>query len=136
MGRMKGRHMRLWMRTLALTAGIAALATAAITSGASADVIDDIRKRGKLIVGVKADYAPYGYLSSDGKVVGLEPDLAQDVADTLGVGLELVPVVSSNRMQFLEQGKIDLMIAPMSSEERRVGKEFVVTCKSRWSRDI
>src|SRR3546814_18356788 len=49
MARMKGRHMRLWMRTLALTAGIAALATAAITSGASADVIDDFRKRGKQI---------------------------------------------------------------------------------------
>src|SRR3546814_12725185 len=96
MGRMKGRHMRLWMRTLALTAGIAALATAAITSGASADVIDDIRKRGKLIVGVKADYAPSGYLSSDGKVVGLAPDLAQDVADTPGVGLGRGPVVSSS----------------------------------------
>src|SRR3546814_758409 len=121
MARMKGRHMRLWMRTLALTAGIAALATAATTSGASADVIDDIRKRGKLIVGVKADYAPYGYLSSDGKVVGLEPDLAQDVADTLGVGLELVPVVSSNRMQFLEQGKIDLMIATMTDTAERRG---------------
>src|SRR3546814_7150304 len=78
MAPMKGRHMRSWMKTLALAAGIAALATAATTSGASADVIDDIRKRGKLIVGVKADYAPYGYLSSDGKVVGLEPDLAQD----------------------------------------------------------
>src|SRR3546814_17277143 len=93
----------------------------ATTSGASADVIDDIRKRGKLIVGVKADYAPYGYLSSDGKVVGLEPDLAQDVADTLGVGLELVPVVSSNRMQFLEQGKIDLMIATMTDTAERRG---------------
>src|SRR3546814_7602615 len=99
-----------WMKTLALAAGIAMLATTALTGSASADTIDDIKKRGKLIVGVKADYAPYGFLDSSGKIVGLEPDLAQDVADVLGVELELVPVVSSNRMQFLEQGKIDLMI--------------------------
>ncbi|MPZ10977.1 MAG: transporter substrate-binding domain-containing protein, partial [Kiloniellaceae bacterium] len=105
--------MARWLKTLAVATGLATLAAASISSGASADAIDDIRKRGKLIVGVKADYAPYGYLNSDGRIVGLEPDLAQDVADVLGVSLELVPVVSSNRMQFLEQGKIDLMIATM-----------------------
>ena len=110
-----------WIKTLALATGIATLATAAVTGSAAADAIDDIRKRGTLIVGVKADYAPYGFLDSSGKVVGLEPDLAQDVADTLGVALELVPVVSSNRMQFLEQGKIDLMIATMTDTAERRG---------------
>ena len=72
-----------------------------------ADVVDDIKKRGKLIVGVKADYKPYGFRDASGKVVGTEPELAQDVANMLGVGLELVPVVASNRMEFLKQGKID-----------------------------
>jgi len=118
--------MTRWFKTLAAATGIATLAAAAVSSGASADAIDDIRKRGKLIVGVKADYAPYGFLSSDGKVVGLEPDLAQDVADVLGVQLELVPVVSSNRMQFLEQGKIDLMIATMTDTSERRGVVEIV----------
>jgi len=104
---------------MAVAVGVAALASTLAIQAASADAIDDIRKRGKLIVGVKADYAPYGFLNSDGKIVGLEPDLAQDVADVLGVGLELVPVVSSNRMQFLEQGKIDLMIATMTDRNDR-----------------
>jgi polar amino acid transport system substrate-binding protein len=118
--------MTRWFKTLAAATGIAALAAAAVSSGASADAIDDIRKRGKLIVGVKADYAPYGFLNSEGKVVGLEPDLAQDVADVLGVQLELVPVVSSNRMQFLEQGKIDLMIATMTDTTERRGVVEIV----------
>ena len=48
------------------------------------------------------------------KIIGFEPDLAADVAKRLGVKLELVPVVASNRIQFLQQGKIDLMIATMS----------------------
>jgi polar amino acid transport system substrate-binding protein len=107
------------MKQLALAAGLAALTTGTVTATASADAIADIKQRGKIIVGVKADYAPYGFLDSSGKVVGLEPDLAQDVAVVLGVVLELVPGVSTNRLQFLEQGKIDLMIATMTDRDDR-----------------
>ncbi len=85
----------------------------------SADALDEIKSRGKLIVGTKADYKPYGYRDPSGEIIGIEPELAKDVADKLGVELELVPVVSSNRMQFLEQGKIDLMIATMTDREDR-----------------
>ena len=53
------------------------------------------------------------------RIIGLEPDLAADVAKKLGVKLELVPVVSANRMEFLNQGKIDLMIATMSDRPDR-----------------
>lgn len=51
----------------------------------------------------------------------MEADMAADVAKTMGVDLELVGVQSSNRMQFLEQGKIDLMIATMSDRTDRRG---------------
>ena len=90
-----------------------------LTVGASADALEDIKARGKLIVGTKADYKPYGYRDPSGEIIGIEPELAQDVADKIGVELEIVPVVSSNRMQFLEQGKIDLMIATMTDREDR-----------------
>lgn len=86
---------------------------------ASADAVDDIKKRGKLIVGSKADYKPYGFRDPSGQIVGLEPDLAKDIADKLGVELELIPVVASNRMQFLQQGKIDVMIATMTDRPDR-----------------
>ncbi|WP_295316783.1 transporter substrate-binding domain-containing protein [Roseobacter sp.] len=86
---------------------------------AMADVLETIKERGTLIVGVKADYKPYGFLDPSGAVIGIEPDLARDVADKLGVDVEYVPVVSSNRMQFLEQGKIDLMIATMTDRPDR-----------------
>lgn len=85
----------------------------------SADVLDDIKAKGKLTVGVKADYKPYGFRDPSGAIIGIEPELAQDVADKLGVDLELVPVVSSNRMQFLAQGKVDLMIATMTDKPDR-----------------
>ncbi len=105
-------------RPIALGAILTTLASA-LPGLAAADVLQDIKDRGTLRVGVKADYRPYGYLDEGGDIVGLEPDLAQDVADDLGVGLELVPVVASNRMQFLEQGRIDLMIATMTDTAER-----------------
>lgn len=101
--------------TLVVTAGL--LLGPVVT--AQADVLDRIEDRGEIVVGVKADYRPYGYLNPDGDIVGIEPDLAQDVADTLGVDLKLVPVVASNRMQFLDQGRIDVMIATMTDTAER-----------------
>ena len=91
----------------------------AMTSVAKADVLDDVKKRGTLVVGVKADYKPFGFRDPSGAIIGVEPDLAADVAKKLGVKLELVPVVSANRMEFLNQGKIDLMIATMSDTPAR-----------------
>ena len=88
-------------------------------SAASADVLSDIKKKGTLVVGSKADYRPFGYLDPSGKIVGFEADLAADVAKRLGVKLELSPVVAANRIQFLQQGKIDLMIATMSDTPER-----------------
>ncbi|MEE8453945.1 MAG: transporter substrate-binding domain-containing protein, partial [Limibaculum sp.] len=107
---------------------IAGLAASAIALGAVAataaeqctnDVWNKVMQRGKIVVGVKADYKPWGYRNSDGSLVGMEIDMAREVADTLGVEIDIVAVQSSNRMQFLEQGKIDLMIATMSDRKDR-----------------
>lgn len=108
--------------------GILAAAAAALTIGAVAPASADqctnerwnkVMERGKIVVGVKADYKPWGFRNDSGELVGMEIDMAKDVAETMGVELDLVPVQSSNRMQFLEQGKIDLMIATMSDRADR-----------------
>ena len=98
---------------LALTFGIQA------ASAGGNDRLMKVMDRGKIVIGVKADYKPWGFRNASGKLVGMEIDMAQDVADALGVELELVPVQSSNRMQFVQQGKIDMMIATMSDKADR-----------------
>ncbi|MDE0310390.1 MAG: transporter substrate-binding domain-containing protein [Acidiferrobacterales bacterium] len=100
---------------IALTFGWAGIVVAECTN----DVWNKIMNRGKIVIGVKADYKPWGYRDSDGSLVGMEIDMAMDVGSTLGVEVELVPVQSSNRMQFLEQGKTDMFIATMSDREDR-----------------
>jgi polar amino acid transport system substrate-binding protein len=100
---------------------LAALAALVVASGAAdaESALDRIKERGTLVVGVKQDYRPWGFLDENGNIVGLEIDLANDVAERLDVEIELVPVVASNRMEFLEQGKIDLLIATMGDTEQR-----------------
>ncbi len=104
-----------------LVAGaMTAVATTAVQAAqCTNDTWKKVMERGKIVVGVKADYKPWGFRDENGNLVGMEADMAQDVADAMGVELELVPVQSSNRMQFLEQGKIDLMIATMSDRKDR-----------------
>ncbi len=106
----------LTMAALALSTALGSLAQAAECTN---ERWNKVMERGKLIVGVKADYKPWGFRDTDGNIVGMEADMAQDVADTMGVELEMTPVVASNRMQFLEQGQIDLMIATMTDRPDR-----------------
>lgn len=70
-----------------------------------------IKQRGALIVGVKTDYAPFGMLTAAGTPEGFEHDLAADVAKRLGVTLTKVPVTGANRLQRLEEGVVDVVIA-------------------------
>ena len=93
--------------------------TAPAYAACSNDTFKKVLERGKIVVVVKADYKPLGYRDSSGEIVGMEIDMAKDVADKLGVELELVAVQSSNRMQFQEQGKTDMFIATMSDRPDR-----------------
>jgi polar amino acid transport system substrate-binding protein len=70
-----------------------------------------IKQRGALIVGVKTDYAPFGTLTTSGTPEGFEHDLAADVARRLGVTLTKVSVTGANRLQRLEEGVVDMVIA-------------------------
>lgn len=108
-------------RRLFLGAALAVLAAFAIGAPAEAqqNTLEKIKQRGKLIVGVKNDYKPWGFLDPSGALKGMEIDMAADVAKRLGVGIELVPVVASNRQEFLQQGKIDLIIATMGDNPKR-----------------
>ena len=107
------------MHKLLLTAAAAVIGAALAAAPAAAQTLEKIKQRGVLVVGSKADYKPFGFRDPSGAIVGFEPDIAKYVADKLGVKLELEPVVSSNRMQFLQQGKIDLMIATMNDKPDR-----------------
>ena len=114
--------MRNTVRSFALSATVSALlltGTSSFAAECTNEAWNKVMSRGKMVVGVKADYKPWGYRDESGAIVGMEVDMAQAAADAMGVALEVVAVQSSNRMQFLEQGKIDMMIATMSDRPDR-----------------
>lgn len=109
-----------------MRAGAAALVLSfGLAVPAATDTMQDVIAKDKLVVGVKTDYPPWGTRDTDGNIIGLEIDLAEDIARRLSeragkdIALETVSVVASNRMEFLKQGQIDLMIATMSDTEPR-----------------
>jgi polar amino acid transport system substrate-binding protein len=118
------RLSRLSIRGVALVLGAVLLFGAA--ANARAGALDDIRARGMLVVGAKADYRPFGFRNDAGAVIGFEPDLAAEIAKALGVSLKLVPVVASTRVALLDAGDIDIIIATMNdTPERRTQVDFV-----------
>lgn len=106
------RHLVRLLMALALLLVLPAAAGAA-------DRLDLIRHRGAVIVGVKADYPPFGMIDARGLLAGIEPDLAADLARRLGVQLRLVAVTSGNRLQKLEEGSVDLIIATLGDTPQR-----------------
>ncbi len=103
---------------VALVAGLATLGAASI---AHADAtLDKVKQRGKLVVGVDGASPPFGLLDpATGKVGGFQTDLGADIAKRLGVTLETVPVTASTRVQFLQAGKVDLLIANIQWTQER-----------------
>jgi len=102
------------------TALVLALAAAAVGTAHADATLDKIKQRGKLAVGVDAPEPPFGLLdTATGKVGGFQTELARDIAKRLGVELEVVPVHASTRVQFMQAGKVDLLIANIQWTQER-----------------
>ena len=75
----------------------------------------EIQDRGELIVGVKYDVPPFGFKNPDNdEVEGFDVDIAQEIADRLGVELNAVEAISDNRIPFLTDGRVDLVASTMT----------------------
>ncbi|UEM07161.1 transporter substrate-binding domain-containing protein (plasmid) [Skermanella rosea] len=104
-----------WLKAMAASAIVLTAALSPVKSAEAANEhFKEVLDRGVLRVGVQGALPPWSYRDPSGKIVGIEPDLAREVADVMGVDLELVVIESANRMQFLQQGQIDLIIGAMS----------------------
>jgi ABC-type amino acid transport substrate-binding protein len=107
---------------VALVAGLTPLVASAQST------LAEIKKRDKLIVGVKTDFPPFGSVDAAGKNVGFDVDVAHDFAKAMlgdPAKIELVSVTSGNRIPYLQSGKIDIIIATVTvTDERRKVVEF------------
>lgn len=84
--------------------------------------IEAIKSKGKLVVALNPDFAPFEYQKVvDGKnqIVGSDIELAKAIATELGVELELSPMSFDNVLASVQSGKADLAISGVSKTDER-----------------
>ncbi len=107
---------------LNLLIGCSSNSGTASTSSSKSSSLDNIRNTGKLVVGMSADYAPYEFHTIiDGKdqIVGFDVDVANEIASSLGVELEIREMDFGMLLAALQSGKIDMVISGMSPNAER-----------------
>ena len=100
-----------WMLALVAILWVGGSFAGPVEAPRSSERLALVKQRGSLIVGVKTDYPPFGFLNASGASEGFEHDLAQDIARRLGVSLTKVTVSGANRLQKLEEGSVDMLLS-------------------------
>lgn len=121
---------RTWRRVV--LAGITVLAAACVhgaeirESVSPSPAVDRIRTRGELVVGTVGSMPPLNMTTRDGKVIGLDVDLANLIAAGMGVKLRLETMPFADLLPALKGGKVDLVIASMTiTPSRNLESAFV-----------
>ncbi|MBY5587309.1 transporter substrate-binding domain-containing protein [Rhizobium leguminosarum] len=101
-------------RRNAMLGAAALVAAVTLAQPAAAITPDEIKARGKIIVGIQGDNPPWGFVTSSGKQDGLDADIATLFAKELGVSVEFVPLEVNNRIPALTVGRVDVLFATMA----------------------
>lgn len=92
--------------------------------------IGEIQSHGKIVLGTAADYPPYEFVADiDGQleVVGFDIDIAREIANDLGVELEIRDMDFDGLLAALVAGNIDIIVAGMvPTEEREESVDFSI----------
>jgi polar amino acid transport system substrate-binding protein len=117
------------MKPLKLVLALSAAALALFGAGAQADQLDDIRKKGEIIVGVLGTDEPNSFINAKTReIVGYEVDLAKAIASKLGVKLTLKQLAVAARIPELQQGRVDILAASLThNREREAQIDFSLT---------
>src|SRR4029453_7467031 len=121
----QGRTMKHLSRRSVLIEGGALIGLLAAGSGlAVADVLDDISKAGVIKIGIFEDFPPFASLGSDMQIQGYDVDMANLIGKALGVKPELVGINGQNRIPYLTEGKVDMLLSIGFSDERAQVVDF------------
>lgn len=82
-------------------------------------IYEQVMDEGTAQVGIRFDNPPLSFINDDGEWVGFDVDLANALADKMGIGIEMVRVDESTRISFLQEGKIDMAVASMNHTRQR-----------------
>lgn len=100
------------------------------SAAAKARTLDEIKKSGKIKIGVFSDKNPFGYVDENGKVQGYDVYFAKRIAkDLLGSedAVDFVYVEAASRVEYLKSAKVDITLANFTvTDERKEQVDFAL----------
>ena len=89
----------------------ASTATAASGSSVVYRTLDQIKESGTINIGVFSDKNPFGYVDENGEYQGYDVYFARRLGEDLGVEINFVSTEAANRIEYLQTGKVDVILA-------------------------
>ena len=113
------------------TAAAASAESSADTPEAGGDAVyrtlDEIRESGTVNIGVFSDKNPFGYVDENGTYQGYDVYFAERIGKDLGVEINYVSTEAASRVEYLETGKVDIVLANFTvTEERAKAVDFAI----------
>ncbi len=84
--------------------------------------LDEIKQSGTINIGVFSDKNPFGYVDENGTYQGYDVYFAERIGQDLGVKINYVSTEAASRVEYLETGKVDIILANFTVTEERAEK--------------
>lgn len=84
--------------------------------------LDQIKESGTINIGVFSDKNPFGYVDENGEYQGYDVYFAERIGEDLGVEINYVSTEAANRVEYLETGKVDIVLANFTVTAERAEK--------------
>jgi polar amino acid transport system substrate-binding protein len=81
--------------------------------------LDEIKESGTINIGVFSDKNPFGYVDENGEYQGYDIYFANRIGEDLGVKVNFVSTEAANRIEYLQTGKVDLILANFTVTKER-----------------
>lgn len=87
--------------------------------GAVYRTLDEIKESGTINIGVFSDKSPFGYVDENGEYQGYDVYFANRLAEDLGVEVNFVSTEAASRIEYLQTGKVDIILANFTVTDER-----------------
>ncbi len=126
--KMFGSLLMLFVLVAIVVVSLPTQPTAIDAQSGGESTLDRVNELGVVRIGIRFDNPPLSYIDEDGNWIGFDVDLANEIAERLGVEIEQVRVDETTRISFLQEGQIDLAVASMNhTRSREEAVDFSIT---------